>query len=370
LALLLRTSGLRRSARRKIQTLLKLEAIGETRSALNTAQNRLQTLSRNAEGQVGTARDTLQRHLQVSAFQSSALLGAVNLRRQILGVPAIESLTADTKLDDGLAAAAKSPAFNKQSALRDLDALKIAITTIDTLGEAEAKAIVAAVRSLEADPALLAAVQQRALIEKGLELVVGPDCPLCDSPFEDEDHLRGHLEAKLAKSNAARVQTALLDASAGLTRHIANLDALIVDARKVAASQEDTATQQVLTGWATDLAELRTQLATQDGLMDLKDRLTEEWPRLPAALSPALAKLQAKVEALADQSATIDAQTFVATAQMRLEDYRGAMRGHEAAKLAAKSAKATYDAYCKVMAAELDKLYEAVQGDFSTFKRS
>lgn len=184
----------------EIQTLLKLEAIGETRSALNTAQNRLQTLSRNAEGQVRTARDTLQRHLQVSAFQSSALLGAVNLRRQILGVPAIESLTADTKLDDGLAAAAKSPAFNKQSALGDLDALRTAITTIDTLGEAEAKAIVAALRSLEADPALLAAVQQRALIEKGLELVVGPDCPLCDSPFEDEDHLRGHLVAKLAES--------------------------------------------------------------------------------------------------------------------------------------------------------------------------
>jgi hypothetical protein len=40
--------------------------------------------------------------------------------------------------------------------------------------------------------------------EKGLDLVDGPQCPLCDTPWEDEQRLREHLKAKLTKSEEAR----------------------------------------------------------------------------------------------------------------------------------------------------------------------
>jgi hypothetical protein len=55
-------------------------------------------------------------------------------------------------------------------------------------------------------------LQRRSFIEKGIELVDGPECPLCDTPWEDEQHLRDHLKAKLAKSEEARkIQQALLN---------------------------------------------------------------------------------------------------------------------------------------------------------------
>ena len=64
------------------------------------------------------------------------------------------------------------------------------------------------------------------------------------------------------------------------------------------------------------------------------------WPAVPAAVEKNLADLIAKVTTKPDQTATLDAQTFLTTAQLRLGDYREAMRKEKAAKIAAESAKA------------------------------
>ena len=205
----------------EIQTLLKLDEIGETRSALNAAQNKLQTARGNATAQVQSSRSTLQLHLQISTLHAADLLEAVNTRRKILGLPEIAELTADTKLDAGLSAADKATDFNKQSALRDLTALSDAAKGFPDLAKKQAAAILAELAKLEADPALLAALQRRAFIEKGLELVDGPACPLCDTPWADEQHLRDHLKAKLAKSEEARkIQQSLLNNGAAISQEI------------------------------------------------------------------------------------------------------------------------------------------------------
>src|ERR1039458_3288250 len=82
------------------------------------------------------------------------------------------------------------------------------------ISQTEATAILSDLAKLEADPALLAALQRRSFIEKGLDLVDGSECPLCDHPWENEQHLRDHLKAKLAKSEEARkLQQALLNRS-------------------------------------------------------------------------------------------------------------------------------------------------------------
>jgi hypothetical protein len=67
----------------------------------------------------------------------------------------------------------------------------------------DSAAISAGIERLEREPALLASLQRRVLLEKGLALVDGPECPLCDHPWPDEEHLLGHLRAELAKSDDA-----------------------------------------------------------------------------------------------------------------------------------------------------------------------
>src|SRR6266550_4088352 len=57
----------------EIQTLLKLDEIGQTRGALNTAQNKLQTGQRTAAVQAQTGMEALQLHLQISTLRAADL---------------------------------------------------------------------------------------------------------------------------------------------------------------------------------------------------------------------------------------------------------------------------------------------------------
>jgi recombinational DNA repair ATPase RecF len=355
----------------EIQTILKLDDIGQTRAALGTAQNRLQTQYNNAQTQVRQGRETLQRHLQIAAFQSSELLEAVNKRRKALGLAEIVALTADTTLDAGLADAGKAVDFNKQSLLRDLKALISAIEGLPGAGTRAVSEICAGLGKLEFDPSLLDALHRRALIEKGLDLVDGPDCPLCDQSWDDESHLRAHLQAKLAKSaEAAALQTALLKAGAELRTEVTKLTGVLGLAAKIAASQTDEPARLLFDVWVKDLDQLKVQLGTFEGLLGLKPRLAAGWSAMPGAFTDRLATLIASVEAKPDQSVAVDAQTFLSTAQLRLTDYREAMRLNKSAEAASKTAKSVYDSYCAAMETELNALYEDVQEDFSQFYRT
>jgi DNA repair exonuclease SbcCD ATPase subunit len=107
----------------EIQAILKLEEIGQTRAALNSAQNKLANALKSASSQVASSRSTLQRHLGSENNSIAELLQSVNKRRTVLGLASIVDLTPETRVDDGIADPDKIPAFNKSSALRDIDAL-------------------------------------------------------------------------------------------------------------------------------------------------------------------------------------------------------------------------------------------------------
>lgn len=354
----------------EVQTILKLESIGHIRGALNTAHNKLQSALKSAETQTKTTQDTLQRHLNIATLHAKDLLEAVNKRRELLGLDLIPALTQDTWLDAGLTTETPAPPFSKQTALRDLKALSDQAATFPGLGKEAANAIVAGLQKLEGDPALFAALQHRALIEKGLELLDGPECPLCDTRWEDESALLDHLKAKLAKSEeAGQLQAMLLKHGEALAFEIAKMTPLLALAQKIAGAEQQNAFEKGLSNWKADLEEVKGKLASLDGLTGLKDRLEAGWIGAPKGFAASLKSLIEKVNANPDQTATIEAQTFLSAAQIRLGDYREARRKRKAAEIACISAKAAYETYCRVMEEELNQLYDDVQEDFSAFYR-
>jgi hypothetical protein len=145
---------------------------------------------------------------------------------------------------------------------------------------------------------------------------------------------------------------------------------LIAAAQKLAVAEGDAGLARLLTDWRADLEELRSKLANVDGLTGLKTRLSGEWIATPTPFHDGLQALTTKIQAKPDQSAKIDAQTFLSTAQIRLGDYREARRNNEAAEIALATAKAAYNAYCTVMDDELNAHYDNVQEDFSTYYRA
>ncbi|MGA7384180.1 MAG: chromosome segregation protein SMC [Methylocella sp.] len=338
---------------------------------LNTVQNKLQNAYRTTTAQVASDRNTLQRHLQIPTLRAEDLLEAVNKRRKVLNLPEIAELTADIRLDAGLSETAKTPEFNKETALRDLRALSNAAKGFPDLAKTEAAGIVADLSKLEVDPALLAALQRRSFIEKGLDLVEGPECPLCDTRWEDEQHLRDHLQAKLEKSESARkLQECMVNNGTAIAKEAIRVAGLLTPIQRLAEGHGDGGFPQLLTVWKSDLEALKVKLATVEGLAGLKDRLTGGWLEIPKAFPKSLEDLSENLNAKPDQTATLNAQTFLTAAQLRLGDYRVAMKKNKAAEIAWTSAKAAYDTYCSVLEDGLNTLYDEVQEDFSTFYRA
>jgi recombinational DNA repair ATPase RecF len=354
----------------EIQTILKLEEIGQTRAALNSAQNKLSSTLKQATDQVATSRRTLQRHLGIETNAIPDLLASVNKRRAVLGLASIDDLGPETKLDVGIADPGKAPPFNRTSALRDLASLDEASVSIAALVATDAAAILAGIARLERDPALLSSLQRRVLLEKGLSLVDGPECPLCDHPWPDEEHLLGHLRAKMTKSQAAgTLQETLLRHGAAIASQVDGLLALLRQAHRISKAENANAALEAIGAWGKELGALKAQLGGFDGLIGLKDRLAGDWHAVPQALADKLSDLRRLIEAKPDQSAAVDAQTFLSTAQLRLEDYRAALRAEAAAKLSSATAKIAYEEYTRAMEDELNALYADIQADFSAFYR-
>lgn len=355
----------------EIQAILKLDAIGATRATLNTAQNKCLTAESTADAAVTSARQALSIHLQIPTLRAEDLLASANKRRTTLGLTELPQLTADTQLDLGLSAEARADSFNKASALRDLRALSEALPGIPNRAEHLAASITLSIEKLEADPSLLTALQRRNFIEKGLELIDGAACPLCDVGWDDEQHLREHLKEKLEKSESARVlQQELLDTGRRLGSEVAFVKGLIALSLQVAREQGDQECTTLLDGWKSELDSLSSALVSIDGLTGIKQRLITGWHCTPADLKSSIETLRQKVEARPDPTATLEAQTFLTTAQMRLRDYREAMRKAKGSKLSTIAAKSAYTKYCEIMEFELNKLYEDVREDFSKFYRA
>ncbi len=355
----------------EIQTILKLDHIGQVRGALKTAQNKLQTAHEIAAAEVQSKREVLLTHLQLSSLSREGLLGAVNKHRELVGLAKIAELASDTKVDEGLVSSVVGQEFNKQSALRDVNAASAALGAATTWAKAESTAIVSDIEKLEVDQALLVVVQRHAFVERGVELVDGPDCPLCDHEWESEEGLRAHLAEKLLKSKEAQdIQRSVLENAAVVSRAAVRVSEVVARVQQLASGHGEAALAQRLAIWQADLAAFRDKLGAVDSVIYVKDRLISGWPAVPQSLENDLADFIAKLAAKPDQTAAMDAQTFLTAAQLRLRDYREAMRKSEAAKLVAAVAKRAYDVYCTVLETELNALYEEVEKDFSSFYRA
>ncbi len=144
---------------------------------------------------------------------------------------------------------------------------------------------------------------------------------------------------------------------------------LLAPIQRLAEGQGEGEFAQLLIVWKNDLEELKAKLADVEGLADLKDRLMNVWLGIPKAFLKSLNALTEKVEAKPNQTATLDAQTFLTTAQLRLSDYRKAMKNNKEVEIAWTTAKVVYDTYCSVLEDQLSTLYEEVQEEFSRYYR-
>ena len=356
----------------EIQTLLKLGELGDTRSVLNTVQNRLHLAHTQAQAASKQAEAELVQHLQTERFDEAKLLSAVNEKRMFLGLEPIKTLSTEIHLDKGLDTGGTLSRFNKELVITDISALKELISGLKGLGAEDVTAVLDSIRKIERDAALFVRIQRRALIEKGLELLDGPYCPLCDLPWESEDHLREHLSAKLGKSEEASVvKETLSNCGTRLSQLLLKINIKLAKVIEIARLVEVNALVEAteLDTWRTDLTIFIATLASIDGLIGQKERFVRGWLNVPKGLTSFIANLEVKVQAVPDQSNIVAAQTYLSNAQLRYKDFQKRLKDEHEAKKAARASKRVYEVYCRVLEDELNSLYEKVQNDFSEFYR-
>lgn len=354
----------------EIQAILKIEELGQTRSALNGALSKLNRETTAAGKAVSDANDTLCKHLNIASLSATELLAAVNEKRKILGLDPLEKLEADTVLDQGMTTTTDEQPLNKAVALTDLAKLEDVMNLFGTAPSVEAADVVAQISRLEEDPQLLLSLHQRSLVERGLTLVEGPECPMCDHEWPDQEHLLAHLHAKQDKSkDAGAVQKLILDKSALISSDAESLVNLLLKAHAIAKLEKQTGVLGSIVTWGKDLAEFRKGLDDFDVILGHKDRLSTGWHACPDSFEAELVALQEVVRSKPDLTAIVEAQTFLLNAQQRLNDYRMARKRKSVAARASQLADIAHDAWCSTMETELDALYNAVQADFSKFYR-
>lgn len=355
---------------KEIQALLKLETIGDIRSTLKTTTNGLSAAHTNARQATISARDSLRRHLDTESLDAEEILAAVNPRRKLLGLAEIPTLKDDTALNEGVSEVGTERVFNKQSAIGDIEALQTARAGFATLCKKKTAVLLEDLRTLEADPALLDAIRRRFFVERGLGLVDGAHCPLCDQDWEDEERLKDYLKAKLKQSeDAEKLQQRILQNGAAIASQARSIgevvDAVLAQARK--DGPEGFVPE--LTSWLEHLKELARSMGSVDEVLVHKETFESGWIAAPEYLKMRLEELNELIKAKPDQSARVAAQTFLTLAHDRLEAWRRMQREEERAATAAQAGRTVYTIYCDVSERELVALYREVEDDFSNYYR-
>jgi len=353
---------------KEIQALLKLDDVGQIRSILQTAKNKVSSAHSTAQRDLTNSEDAFRRHLDIKKISKEDVLAAINPRRNALGLSPLDDMTAETALNAGVLESGSQPAFNKQSALRDVSALAEAKKGLPTLAKIEVSAILKDIAVLEDDPALLQALTRRAFVERGLSLVDGPYCPLCDTAWDDAQQLQDHLRAKLTKSNEAEVlQQRVIRNAAEIATQARKLISMISLVIQLAKADGPLGLADDLVAWSERLAGLTTRLSAVEDIIGNKGSFETGWVGEPSGLAESLSILSHSLKAKPDQTATIAAQTFLTLAQDRLKSVRAARRAEKQAAEAELRGQEMYKAYCDAMEEQLGSLYAAVEGDFSTY---
>lgn len=358
---------------KEIQSILKLDRLGETRAAFQSAQNSLERKRATASSQVDNTKNALCGHLGIEELTKDGVLKIINTHRLVLSVKAIDDLLPQTRLDESLSGVDAKIDINKKSSLA---AVRSVVTRIHEkeqfIAERESSLGSVAKKVME-DKTLLESIQQQSLIEKGIELVSGNDCPLCDTPWADQDALLSHLQEKLEKSKEAKkISVKFENYGKDLRVAIDDLVGILSEVRKLSTSKQVACTSEaeVLSEMIESLTREAGGINNFEGLLaySSSDSVLRFVPR--SKLERIVNRIEAVVDKLPDQSTVVNAHTYLATAQAKLVDYRSSKKAYQKAATSAKSAKTAHDLYCDVLTTELNKLYNDVQQDFSSYYRT
>ena len=355
----------------EIQALLRLDQVGELRSALKTLSNACSKEDIALKKVSVEARDHLARALEIPELETEKLIEAVNVRRTILGLTTIEELAGTTSLHDGLKTGTKSAItfkVNKTEATSDLKTAKEAmakLTTADTTKDCAD--LHTQITALSADPTVADSVSREKFLQTAISFISEAACPVCDTEW-DIDTLRDLVETKLKKfEEATKTRTALEKRLEPITELLQELDgalAAIEKHSKTIATEHTSKLSTYRTALTPKIKALRNFLPLTETLISLHDVTV-----IPSEVAEAIAAVEAAVIAIPEPTQQEAARDYLILCQDRLETYREAARDAKRAEEHATLAQSVYDVYVEESNKVLEGVYKQVEDEFGGYYR-
>lgn len=356
-----------------VQTLLRLDHIGDLRKALLKYANQCKGEEGEAERARARAEMELKVCLGMPSLDRSKVLERANAQRSVLGLPALTELTPQMSFKEGAPEEgkdAKKSGVAKNVALADLTALSTAVHSgePDGLKEHRERAL-ASLKKLKEDKKALSLARAHGFITTGLDLVTEDACPLCDKPW-DADELRAHLKEKLLSGKEIGMLLETFgNATDAIIGGIENRAAGIRKAAGYAATLDPVVSRAELDAYAKALGDAIAALkAFEDDHAQIEGAsavLEAKWWEVPVDAQTRLDETEKGVKALPDSSVKDKAVDFLAVLQDRYE--RLLATSKNAKTMAARNAVAqkVYGHYNTVSNTVLEGIYDAVAKEFT-----
>lgn len=355
----------------EIQALLRLDQVGELRSVLKKISNTCNSEEITLKKVRVKATENLVQALDIPDFSSEKLLAATNMRRAVLGLGHIETLTSTTSLRDGLETGGKpdsASSINKSQAVIDFKKVRelfMQLSAADT--EKERSDIYTQLEVLNADPSVAENVSREKFLRNAISLITENTCPVCDTEW-DINTLRGIVEAKLKKyEEIARIRTALeqrlalvIDLMEGLHDVLASIEKY----SKIIAIEQVA----VLSEYRSSIVQKTKSLKNFFPLTETLNAL-EKFTVVSLDVVGAVDIIERAIQVIPEPTQQEAARDYLILCQDRLETYREAARIAKRAKERAELAKSIYDTYTAASTQMLEGVYKQVEEEFGDLYR-
>ncbi len=361
-----------------VQTLLRLDYIGDLRKALKSYANKCKREADEAERALVRAKSELKTALDVPTLDRKKVLEKANAQRSALGLPALTELNPQTSFNEGApeeGTDAKKPSIAKDVALADLAALSTAIHSgeLDEL-KAHRESALASLKKLKEDEKALTLARAHGFITTGLDLVTEDICPLCDKPW-DADELRAHLKAKLL--SAKEIGTLLEKLSHANVAIIGVIEACAAGIHKAAgyaATLDPVVSRAELDAYEKALDDAIAALkAFEDDHSQIEGAiatLEAQWWEVPKDVQTRLEETEKGIKALPDSSAKDKVVQFLAVLQDRYERLLTTSKTVKSMVARNAAAQKVYVHYNTVSNSVLEGIYDAVAKEFTEFYKA
>lgn len=352
----------------EVQAVLKLESLNHARATLLSISNAKAKDQKSAEQAQDTASSGLKAALGVQSLSVVNVLASINTRRTTLGLTKIDALSAVTTVKEGLLLPTGAAGNTKISKLTAISDLKLAIDFLAKLANhTQDVTFTAAIDSsqvLSKSVQTLRLLSRESFLQSGLGFVDEPACPLCDTPWEQEqlcEHIKGKLKAvEAVKESRVKLEQKLKPVSDLLAETIAAVETV----KKYGTLAIPRIECNSLTQYGKDATKAQQQLKNCLPL-PLTIAVLQQPPQLSAAAAAEFGEIDTYLRALPDPTDTEAARDFLIVAQERLETYRRARRNLEVAKSQAELSASVSQIFAQTSDEQLTLLYRTVENQFA-----